>query len=204
MTASPLPHLHCPHLAPPAGADFWRDIALVSLKENVTGAAPAQPAWFKTAWTDSELRIVFHCADTRPWATHTAHDAPLWEEEVVEVFLDPAGDLQSYFEIEINPLNAVCDLVLRRSRGGWLKDFAWHCAGLQTSVKQTPGVWIAELAIPFAALGPSLPLPGKPWRANFYRIDRPQTSPWELSAWSPTGRELFHIPEKFGFLDFTR
>ena len=198
-----LPRLECLYKhANTCAADFWQDIAPVYLKENVTGAAPAQATWFKTAWTDSELRVLFLAADIDAWATHTAHDAPLYEEEVVEIFLDPVGHLESYFEIEVNPLNAVCDLVLRRTRGGWIKDFAWHCDGLKHSVEKTASAWTVEMAIPFASLGPFVPAPGKSWRANFHRIDRPKNSQWELSAWSPTGQPLFHVPEKFGFLDF--
>ena len=200
-----LPHLECPHKNADAvsSGDFWSGIEPVYLKETVTGNAPAQATWFKTAWTDTELRVVFHAEDTDAWATHTAHDAPLYEEEVVEIFLDPVGDLESYFEIEVNPLNAVCDLVLRRTRSGWRKDFEWHCERLKTSVNKTAAAWTVEIAIPFASLGPGLPVPGRAWRANFYRIDRPKNSKWELSAWSPTGRELFHVQEKFGYLEFT-
>lgn len=206
--AAVLPRLECPHKnadsARGGGELFWRDIAPVYLKETVAGGQPAQATWFKTAWAGPELRVLFHAADTYPWATHTARDAPLYEEEVVEIFLDPAGDLESYFEIEVNPLNAVCDLVLRRVRNGWRKDFGWHCEGLKTAVTKSADAWTTEIVIPFASLGPGLPIAGKAWRANFYRIDRPKNTPWELSAWSPTGRELFHVPEQFGFLEFVR
>lgn len=205
-----LPHLECPRRrelgavsADPASG-CWGEIAPVWLKETVTGEAPAQATWFKAAWNDDELRVLFHAEDTDAWATHTAHDAPLYEEEVVEIFLDPVGDLESYFEIEVNPLNAVCDLVLRRSRSGWKKDFGWHCEGLQTAVQKTATTWTTEISIPFASLGPDLPALEKSWRANFYRIDRPKGAPWELSAWSPTGRPLFHVQERFGFLEFVQ
>ena len=203
-----LPHLECLYknreVASAAGENFWSGIAPVFLRDTATGGEPVQPTWFKTAWTDAELRVLFHATDTDAWATHTAHDAPLYEEEVVEIFLDPTGDLESYFEIEVNPLNAVCDLVLRRTRSGWRKDFGWHCEGLKTSVQKSEDAWITEIAIPFASLGSVLPAAGKPWRANFYRIDRPKNSPWELSAWSPTCQPLFHVQEKFGFLEFVR
>lgn len=204
-----LPHLECSHrelgaLSADPASGCWGEITPVWLKETVTGAEPAQATWFKTAWNDGELRVLFHAEDTDAWATHTAHDAPLYEEEVVEIFLDPIGDLESYFEIEVNPLNAVCDLVLRRSRSGWKKDFDWHCEGLKTVVQKTATTWTAEISIPFASLGPDLPVAGKSWRANFYRIDRPKGAPWELSAWSPTGRPLFHVQERFGFLEFVR
>ena len=149
------------------------------------------------------MRVLFHSTDSDAWATHTGHDEPLYEEEVVEVFLDPVGDLQSYFEIEVNPLNTVCDLVLRRVRNGWRKDFAWHCEGLKTVTTRCENSWTVEMTIPFASLGPdAFPTAGKCWRVNFFRIDRPKNSPWELSAWSPTGKPLFHVQEKFGFLEF--
>ena len=185
-------------------ADFWANVPTVHLRENVTSNAPQQATWFKTAWNERELLVLFHAEDNEAWATLTQHDAPLYNEEVVEIFFDPAGDLGCYFEIEVNPLNAVCDLVLRRNRSGYLKDFGWHCEGLRTSVAQTPGYWSVEMAIPFASLAVAPPPAGRMWRANFFRIDRPKSAPRELSAWSPTGLPLFHVPEKFGFLEFVR
>jgi len=172
------------------------------LREAVTGAAPKQGTSLRIARTDEELRVLFCATDSEAWATHTAHDAPLYEEEVVEVFLDPVGDLESYFEIEVNPLNAVLDVVLRRTRSGYRKDFAWDCEGLRTFVRTTPEGWTAELSIPFRSLVAEPPLVGSKWRANFYRIDRPRGAEWELSAWSPTWRPLFHTPERFGVLRF--
>ena len=205
-----VPHLECRFcdLVPAVGSDsarpFWETITPAFLKETVSGSAPRQMTWFKTAWGVGELRVLFHAQDDEPRATLTQRDAPLYTEEVVEVFLDPFGDLETYFEIEVNPLNAVCDLVLRRTRSGYRKDFAWDCEGLQTTVTKTSAAWMVELSIPFASLGPGLPSLGQPWRANFCRIDRPRDAERELSAWSPTGRANFHIQQRFGTLHFTR
>jgi len=205
-----LPRLECPYAKlDPVSADIdaamWRGIAPIFLKENIAGGEPLQATWFKAAWDERELRVLFHSVDSYAWATHTAHDAPLYDEEVVEIFLDPVGDLESYFEIEVNPLNAVCDLVLRRSLSGYKKDFGWHCDGMQTFVKTGADFWTVEMSIPFASLGSAAsPAAGNIWRANFHRIDRPRDSEWELSAWSPTGQKRFHIQEKFGHLEFVR
>ena len=132
----------------------------------------------------------------------TRRKDPLYEEEVLEVFLDPVGDGASYFEIEVNPLNAVLDLVVRRNRSGWLKDFSWKCEGLETAVCRLPDGWAAELAIPFAALGSLQTGAGVEWRANFCRIDRPKGRERELSAWSPTFCGTFHSPGRFGVVEF--
>jgi hypothetical protein len=196
---NPLPRLEC---KPFTGA--WTNVAPVFLRDTVTGFEPDQITWFKTAWVPGELRVFFHAEDNDAWASLTEHDAPLYQEEVVEIFLDPFGDLESYFEIEINPLNAVCDLVLRKTRSGWRKNFAWHCEDLLTIVTKRDDAWTVEISIPFASLAPDLSAAGKSWRANFCRIDRPKNSQRELSAWSPTGRPFFHVQQKFGYLDFVR
>lgn len=182
---------------------FWAALPAVTLAEVTTGATPCQATNVRAAWRETELRILFHAVDADPWATLTERDAPLYTEEVVEVLLDPVGDLAGYFEIEVNPRNAVLDLVLRRNRSGVLKDFRWRCEGLQTRVWVVAGAWIAELSIPFAAVTPDPPVPGTRWRANFCRIDRPKGRERELTAWSPTGLPQFHVPERFGILEFS-
>ena len=205
---APVPTLACARL--PLGAltsdpasEFWKKIAPVVLCENLTGDAPQQSTEVRVAWDAGEWRVLFHAHDTHPWATITQRDGPLWEEEVVEVFIDPVGDGECYFEIEVNPLNAVLDLVLRRNRSGYKKDFAWKCDGFRSMTARTGAGWAAELSIPFPALAAEPPRAGASWRVNFLRIDRPAGEPRELSAWSPTHRATFHAPERFGTLTFT-
>jgi hypothetical protein len=201
-----------PRLAPPrlaeaplsadATSEFWSGVAPAALRDVVTGAAPVQSTDVRVAATESALRVLFTATDHFPWATLTERDAPLYTEEVVEVFLDPVGDLGAYFEIEVNPLGTVLDLLIRRNRRGLLKDFRWQCEGLKNAVGRTEAGWSAELAIPWKGLNVEAPTPGAKWRANFTRIDRPRGAPRELTAWAPTGRALFHVPEAFGWLEF--
>lgn len=173
-----------------------------SLRDVLTGGEPRQATMVRVGCTDAELQIRFEAADDDPWATLAERDAPLYTEEVVEVFLDPLGDLGGYVEIEVNPLNAVLDLMIRRNRRGLLKDFRWQCEGLRTAVTRQPDGWTTELHIPWLSIAPEPPAPGAVWRANFTRIDRPKTGPRELSAWAATGVPLFHVPECFGYLEF--
>lgn len=180
----------------------WPAIEPVFLVETVTGAAPAQTTWLKVARNASELRLFYRVEDNEIHATFTERGQLLFEEEVVEVFLDPSGaegEPESYFEIELNPLGAVLDVALRRSSTGLERDWNWRCEGLQTAVSQIEGGWCAEMSIPFASVGPVPPCPR--WRANFFRIDRPANRPRELSAWSPTGAPDFHRSARFGVLE---
>lgn len=182
----------------------WRAVEPLVLRENVGGGTPGQRTWVRTAWDAETWRVLFEMEDARPWASLTEHDAPLWTEEAVEVFIDPVGDLESYFEVELNPLGAVVDVVLRRVNSGWRKNFAWHVDGLLSRTRTTAAGWAAELAFPFAALAAPVPTAGTCWRVNFLRIDRPggPGSEAELSAWSPTGVRNFHRPSRFGIVEF--
>ena len=205
-----LPAMRCRKLAlgvaeARADAPFWREIEPVSLSEVVTGNPAKQRTRVRTAWDGVEWRVLFEVEDTYPWATFTSRGLPLWEEEVVEVFFDPVGDLESYFEVEINPLGMVKDLVLRRSSSGWKKNFAWTVEDLQSCVRRTAEGWAAELSIPFESLGSLQPAAGSVWRVNFLRIDRPAGpgTDADLSAWSPTGLRQFHRAERFGSVEFT-
>lgn len=202
-----LPRLRCGrHTFGEIGLDRlrapWSGIECAELRLAENGLVPRQGTQVKAGWDAEYLRLFFVADDSRPWATLTERDAPLYKEEVVEVFLDPVGDLAAYFEFEVNPNNAVLDLCVRRIRSGYRKDFRWRCAGLQTAAGAVEGGWAAEWAIPFASITERTPVSGDCWRVNFTRIDRPQDAPRELSAWSPTGFAQFHIPERFGLLEF--
>lgn len=188
---SEIPVLHCG--PQPVAAE---------LRDNLTGGAPLQATTVRCWGDELCLHTEFRCVDAHPWATMTKRDAPIWTEEVVEVFIDPVGDGAGYFEIEVNPLGAVCDLVLRRIASGWRREFAWDCSGLQTSAERTSDGWLARLAIPWLSLVTQRPVPGAEWRINFHRIDRPSGSHGarELSSWSPTFAETFHDPTRFGRL----
>jgi len=205
-TLDDLPQLRC--LKRPLGpvtadaqAAPWPELSAIALRETATGEPPKQATWFKTAWNDQELRVLFWIEDTHIVAAMTERDSLLYLEDVVELFLDPVGDLETYFEFEVNALNTVLDLVLRREETEYHKNFQWQCEGLRTAAQRHPNGWCAEISIPFASLGANPQ--GARWRANFYRIDHPEQAPLELSAWSPTRQRNFHLPERFGVLEFT-
>jgi hypothetical protein len=204
---SGLPVLRCrayPFNAPSADPERspWPEIERVALRKNESGFWPDQATDVRVAYDDLALRLLFVCVDSEPWSTLSGHDEPLYTEEVVEVFLDPVGDGDAYFELEVNVNNAVLDGCMRRVRSGYRKDFRWHCIGLRTAVRRCSPGWIAELAIPFVSVAGASPRRGERWRVNFTRIDRPASKPRELSAWSPTGIPQFHVPQKFGVLEF--
>ena len=194
----------------------WAAAAEVELVRAVDGSPPRQPTRLRLLWDDLHLYAAFRVSDDDIRATHTRRDAPLWEEEVVELFLDPWGARHLYVEIEVSPANVVFDaLIVNRARDGELdRDLDalrdWSCRGLRTAAR-VDGVinggpvsrgWDVEIAIPMRQLAPPLPpAPGVEWRFNAYRIDRSARGD-ELQAFSPTGRPDFHVPDRFGLLAF--
>jgi len=192
----------------------WLAAEAVQLREDGTGGPPRQRTTVRALWDDEYLYVAFHCEDTDIWGITIERDQPIYEQEVVEVFLDADRDGVGYVEIEVSPLNAVLDLFMLirdgRTKGLW----CWDSPGLRTAVvvegdpmrKGTDDrSWTVELAIPFADMltAPHIPPAlGDVWHANFYRIDRAEDGD-EFSAWSPTYRRNYHTPERFGRLVFT-
>jgi hypothetical protein len=102
----------------------------------------------------------------------TARDAPLWEEESVELLLEPPnGPLHRFI---VNPLGARFD-----SRAG---DAAWNGEWAVVTKSFREG-WSSELAIPFTTLG-ARPSPAEDWRFDAVRSRRNVKN--ERSRWAYT------------------
>ena len=190
-----------------ADKEEWRTAQAVHLVDTETGYAPGQPTWFKMLWNDHYLYICFMCADNCIMASMTEYNDKLYEEEVVEVFIDDDTDKKTYIEVEVNPLNAVLHYCIHNDLRNGLIRFARVDKAIETAVfrDDEKGIWSVEIAIPFTEFITARNLPpqkGDRWHMNLYRIDRTASKNDEFSAWSPTGKINFHMPEKFGRLVF--
>jgi hypothetical protein len=178
------------------------------------------PAWcstrFRALWNDEALLIRFDATDPDPWSTMTRQDEHLWEEEVVEIFLDLDRSGRDYHELEISPANVVCDVRMIAPSPDKRNDLGWNHEGLVTRTRinkdaagKTLG-WTATASLPWAGFRslPSAraislpPKPGDRWRFNLFRIERPggKDAPQKDAvtvAWSPTGEPSFHVPRAF-------
>ena len=174
---------------------------------------------FRALWTVEALLVRYDCRDRNPWWTIAERDGRLWDEEVVEIFLDPLRRGVSYAEVEISPANVVCDLVVRTPWPKLSSDPAWDWTGLASRVTTTPTadgvVWTATVRLPFDGLtsladGVSAALPpkaGDRWHFNVFRIKRPG-GPHDpergaiYAAWSVPEGPSFHDPSRFRDLVF--
>ena len=205
----------------------WALADTVELRTTDTGGKPKQPTEAKLLWNDQFLYVGFVCHDWDIWGTLRERDSALYNEEVVEVFIDADSDQRTYIELEVNPLNALFDafVINGKDRGqgirvlrDWNSKDLTHAVFVDGSVKAVPlaersgeishpdRYWSCEIAIPFADIltAPNIPPHvGDVWRINLYRIERGRTKAEdEYSAWSPTWKVDYHRPEHFGFLEF--
>ncbi|MDE2125141.1 MAG: carbohydrate-binding family 9-like protein [Armatimonadetes bacterium] len=198
---------------------------------DIEGSAKPLPALrtrAKLLWDDEYLYIAAELQEPDVWATLTQRDSVIFHDNDFEVFIDPDGDNHEYYELEINALNTVWDLLLIKPyRDGGPPVTGWDIAGLKSAVQvqgtlNRPGDvdrgWSVELALPWHALAECAhrrtpPQDGDQWRINFSRVEwdvhvvdgsyrkidgRPEHN-W---VWSPQGAINMHMPEMWGYLQF--
>lgn len=214
--ASELPRVVCPkrpaNAAPPTvdgrlDDDAWASAVVVQLRDAATGEEPRRATSVRLLWDDTSLFFGFNCDDDdpKPNATMNQRDANLWEEEVVEMFLSPTGELHTYAELEVNPLNTLFDAIILNNgkRTQVLRD--WDMEKIRHAVSIRDDGWSVEIALPFDEFytAPRVPpLVGDTWRMNLYRIERSDPQKPELTAWSRTFAYNFHNASAFGILEF--
>lgn len=183
------------------------------MRSAIDGAAPRLSTDIALFYDEDYLSVLFTASDDFICASYLEHDAPLYEEDVVEIFVAPAT-LTSYFEIEVNPRATIFDALVESPHGTretMHVERSWTCEGLVAAVRvQEASGAVTRLdtivRIPFFALERGTPADGETWRCNFYRIDRHPELGDEYSAWQPTRRKPadFHVPSAFGEIRFAR
>ena len=162
-------------------------------------------------WDDENLYVAFQAEDPDISTPYSKDDEPLYQSNVVEIFLNPSGDLRRYDEIELAPSNALFDASFTGRRQGM--DLSWssrarhavHLDGTLNDPRDVDRGWTAELAIPFAALtGMPRPRPqrGDRWRFNLYRLRQSPGRPGEGQAYAPPMIGDFHALDRFATLRF--
>ncbi len=163
------------------------------------------------------LVIDFHCAENPFVNTNTmfGHNEELYNQEVFEVFIaSGADDPHTYFEIEINPNNAVWIGKIENPDLGetvqkTVQMYKPDEFGLEFEAVKLENAWQGFLSIPLDGIGHS-----NVYRINFYRIRSKveQTdSNWVCSTdncdfvcWESTlsgENPAFHRPKRFGVLE---
>ncbi len=200
---------------------------------DIEGAAKPLPyldTKVKMLWDNEYLYIFADMEELHLTAKLTQRDDIIFRDNDFEIFIDPDGDTHNYYELEINALNTVWDLLLLNPYrdNGQLAYDSWDIQGLKTAVKLNGTLndpndidegWSVEIAIPWKVLEEGTtkkcpPRSGDVWRMNFSRVQWDfdiqegsyvkKDSPEHNWVWSPQGLIAMHYPEMWGFVHFTK
>lgn len=167
----------------------WKKAAWTSSFVDIEGdkkPLPLQDTRVKMLWDDQYLYVAAQIEEEHIWAYQDKKDQIVYLENDFEVFIDPDGDTENYYELEINAINNTFDLFLPKTyRKGGKAQLKWDIKGLKSAVSVNGTVnnakdkdkrWTLEIAIPFESLGtenvkPVIPAGGSEWRINFSRVN---------------------------------
>ncbi len=168
--------------------DAWRNAPWTADFVDIEGDLKPRPRFrtrAKMLWDDTYFYVAADMEEPHLWGTLTERDAVIFYDNDFEVFIDPDGDTHNYYELELNALNTVWDLLLTRPYrdGGHAVD-SWDIAGLKTAVDLRGTLndpsdidegWSVEIAMPWKVLEECANHGGPPsewetWRVNFSRV----------------------------------
>ncbi|GHE44086.1 hypothetical protein GCM10017764_29280 [Sphingobacterium griseoflavum] len=217
-----------------ADEEAWQQAPWSDDFVDIEGASKKKPALnskVKMLWDDQHLYIYAQLEEPHVWGDIRKRDAIIYHNNDFEVFLKPFDNQPLYYEIEVNALNTVMDLMMPKAyRLGGDAVMHWDVKGLQSAVhvagsinnaNDTDMFWAVEMAIPFHSLTTFArkmpPKVGSYWRINFSRVqwqhevqdnvyqrrkDGGKFLDEENWVWSPIGVINMHHPERWGFIKF--
>lgn len=187
--------IKCEDFKPEEGLEKWRKANIALLCENEKGGTPRYRTHFQAMHSLRYLYFKFTVEDEKIVASYTKFNEPLYDEEVVEVFVSGKGSLERYLELEVNPNNAVFCANIDNDLKGTTKINFIKPNPIESQVKMTENGWECVIKIEKRSIEA---FDEKKLLFNAYRIDRDEGM--ELYAFSPTMCNRFHVPQKFAKL----
>jgi hypothetical protein len=193
LTSGNLPKINeAPSLDGALSDPCWQKALKVDLVNNNTGKTPKAPTAAYTCYDDKNLYIAFLCKEPfmdKIKANVTERGGAVWNDDCVEIFIDPGLSRKNYYHFMVNSKNVQSNAKWdgpNNEERGW--DGEW-----QSSTSLQPDGWTAEIKIPLSNFALASDV-GSSWGINLCRERK--TEP-ENTSWSPTFG-AFHSPEKFG------
>lgn len=183
----------------------WEGLPVMRLLDAEHGTPPALATEVKVFYDDVRrvLFFGFWAQDDAVVSDFRRRDEPIYEQDVLEVFLCDASPPHRYKELQVSPLNVQYDADITYTDSERIDiNVGWDLAGWRTRTRFDPAArsLVSVWAVPASSLR-DIPEPGQSWRMNVYRCDHSPAGV-ALQAWSPTGAREFHRPECFGWIDF--
>jgi len=187
-----------------------------------TGARGELRTRVRMLWTDTHWYLAWTMEDPDVHAEMAERDARVFQEDSVELFVDPDGNERNYAQVIANARGTVMDQMVNKApSAGGFESLSWTLEGLAVAVsvegtannsKDKDQQWVCEMAIPFASLASLAgtagipPKPADQWRVNLCRNEHDRRSGEGQvvnTAWSRTDKRGFHAPNRFGRVHFS-
>lgn len=214
--------------------EVWNSVPWTDSFLDIEGAHKSKPKYdtkVKMLWDDHYLYVYARLEDPHIWGNLSKHDALIYHNNAFEVFIKPYENQATYFEVQVNTLNTILDLLMNKPyRLGGQAMLHWDLKGLISAVyidgtnnnpKDIDRSWSVEIAIPFTSIqnfsSKTKPEQGDFWRINFSRVQwqhelingkysrktiDSKVLPEDYWVWSPIGIVDMHRPERWGFIQF--
>ncbi len=168
--------------------DIWEEAVWSDEFQDIEGNSkptPYQSTKMKMLWDDKHLYIAALLEEEHIWGTLKQRDTIIFQDNDFEVFIEPNGDTHNYYEIEVNVLNTIFDLMLVKPyRDGGPLIIPWDAPEMKSAIKingtlndnrDTDKSWTVEMAIPWKYINEQksknlTPELGEIWRINFSRV----------------------------------
>lgn len=218
---SPLPRLIARRATTPIKIDGkldesdWKQTETSSAFVNtMTGAPAAFKADVRVVYDAEQLYLGYTVEDDYLKSTFEKDDDHLWEQDCVELMIDPDGDGKNYFEAQVAPTGRVFDTRYdERRKPRPFGDVAWsskmnartQLRGKVNDENEDEG-YDVELAVPWSAFaaggGDGLPpQEGATWRMNFFVMDAREKGQ-RACGWSAPLIGDFHTLGRYGRVVF--
>ena len=177
----------------------WNSIKAFSLISNDGVSEALYKTQCRMCYNENGILLKYEVHDDKINCAMTNYNDPIYDEETVELFIQPTDDMHSYLEVEWNGIGGVFLSNIDNDLKGTTKTLFVDDNIVKSDIYGEDFGWSVLGFLPKSLF--SAPMMGE-WRFNGYRIKRKPDNSMYLYAFSPTIEERFHIPEKFAVLKF--
>ena len=181
----------------------WSNTAALHYFYQADGILPARdPTQVFLMWDEQNLYIGVRAYDSRMSQVHVSQrsrDSAVWDDDSIEILIDPNPQTHRYYHLICNPIGAVFDQIVKSdyppdarisstaagakgtelTSSNGVVNWGWDAnANIKTQIKST--FWCVEIALPLTSLESAA---SDQWRFNVLRKVHRQD---ECSYWSPT------------------
>ena len=146
----------------------WADALPNEIQKTIGNEPVPQRTIFKLAYDDEHLFILARCLEPNVSQIKAdTHDDDIggFEDDSIELFVDPAGRGESYYQFCINSVGAVYDARKDPTAPGATGTVTWN-SGIKVQTARGKNHWELRAALPWAGLVKEAPQAGQTWRFN--------------------------------------